>query len=96
MTDRDETDARAAKKFLRRHWKMTIALAVGLVVAVAVAFYVFLWVTATVQASGLVPTTLGAWSVATLFTYYITVLIWELVFVVSWALPMVFVIFGIW
>lgn len=84
------------KKFLRRHWKMTIAMAGGIAGAAIVALFVFLWVVADAQATGLVPAALGQWTVGYFFTFILNVILWELVFVGSWGIPIVVVIFFQW
>ncbi len=84
------------KNFLRRHWKMTIIIAGGIAGAAIVALFVFLWVLADVQATGLVPATLGQWTVGYFFTFILNVILWELVFVGSWVIPVAVVIFFQW
>jgi hypothetical protein len=84
------------KKFLRRHWKMALPMIVVLVVAAIVAVFTFLKVVADAQALALVPVALGQWTVGYCFTFFITVIIWELIFVGSWVIPIILVIFALW
>ncbi len=86
----------AWKRFVRRHGKMT-ALMVGGVVAVAAAvLLVFLWVVADAQATGLVPDTIGAWTVGFVFTFLIQLILWELILVASWAIPLAAAVYLVW
>jgi len=97
MTTNEElSEEKALKKFLRKHTKMALAMIGVIVVAIILAVFVFLKVVADAQILGLVPTTLGQWSVGICFGFLITVLIWELAFVVSWLIPILAVIFGYW
>jgi hypothetical protein len=92
----EEPSDEAWRIFLRRYWKMT-AVAAGLIAAaVIVAFLVFLWVVADAQATQLVPSDLGLWTVGYCFTFVIEVIIWELILVASWAIPVAVVIFFLW
>lgn len=92
----EEPSDEAGRNFLRRHWKMT-AVAAGLIAAaVIVAFLVFLWVVADAQATGLVPADLGLFTVGFCFTFIIQVILWELILVASWAIPVAVVIFFLW
>lgn len=81
------------KNFLRKHWKATLLMiGVGIVAAI-VGISTFLWVVADAQASGLVPTVLGEWTVGNCVTFILYVILWELIFVGSWGIPVVLVIF---
>ena len=86
----------AWRAFLRRHWKMTVAVAGLIAAAVIAAFLVFLWVVADAQATGLVPPNLGLWTVGYCFTFVIQVILWELILVASWVIPVAVVIFFLW
>ncbi|MHA1427893.1 MAG: hypothetical protein ACTSQI_18075 [Candidatus Helarchaeota archaeon] len=69
------------KKFLRKHWKMTLLLIGAGAGAVVGALLVFLWVVANAQATGLVPIDLGMWTVGYTVTFIINVILWELLFI---------------
>lgn len=84
------------KKFVRRHGKMT-ALIVGAIAAACIAaLLVFLWVVADAQATGLVEEELGRWSVGLFFTFLLQAILWELILVVSWVIPMVVLMYLLW
>ncbi|MFX1562967.1 MAG: hypothetical protein ACFFDP_06635 [Promethearchaeota archaeon] len=95
-TEVELSEEEAMKKFLRKHTKMALAIIGVIVVAAIVAVFTFLKVAADAQILGLVPTTLGLWSVGICYGFVITVLIWELIFVVSWLIPILVVTFGYW
>ncbi len=96
METNEELSEAAVKKFLRRHWKMALLIIGVLAAATVVAVYVFLKVIADAQVLGLVPVSLGQWSVASIFVIIIQVIIWELIFVASWLIPIVVVTFILW
>jgi len=84
------------KRFLRRHWKMAIVLAVLFSGAAIGALLVLLWFVATAQATGLVPLVLGQWSIGAVITFILHLIFWELVLVGSWVILVVAVIFVKW
>ncbi len=96
METNEEKSEDVMKKSLRRHWKMVL-LTIGVIaVAVIVAVFVFFKVVADAQVLGLVPAALGQWTVGYFFTFILQVIFWELVFVVSWVIPIVIVMFILW
>lgn len=68
-------------KFMRKHWSAFTIFIVAAVLAVAGAVYVFIWFTGDAQATGLVPSSLGLWSMANLVTFILHAIFWELVLV---------------
>jgi len=69
------------KMFLRRHWKMVVALAVGLIIVVAGALYIFLWFVKDAQVTNLVPSVLGLWSMSHVVWFIIYLILWEILFI---------------
>jgi hypothetical protein len=69
------------KKFMRKHWNMVAVFAVAIILAVTGAVYVFWWFTGYAQTTGLVPSTLGLWSMANAVFFILHLIFWELVFV---------------
>jgi hypothetical protein len=69
------------KRFMRKHWRTfaTFVVAAGLPVASAV--YVFLWFVGDAQSTGLVPRTLGLWTMANLVNFILNAIFWELLLV---------------
>ncbi len=84
------------KKFLRKHPGMTVLLIGMIVIASIVALSVFLWVMADVQVTGIVPTILGEWTVGYFLTFILNVILWELIFVASWVLLLIAIIYFQW
>ena len=74
-----------------------LAFMIGIaIVAVIGAIYVYLWFVGEAQSTGLVPTTLGLWSMGHIITFLLHVLFWE---VISIGIPLIIVaalIYFIW
>jgi hypothetical protein len=81
MTTEFETEEGSEwKKFMRKHWKVMAIFVVAIILAAAGAIYVFWWFTGYAQ-NGLVPSTLGLWSMANLIFFILHLIFWELVFI---------------
>ena len=76
-----EKSSEGWKIFLRKHWSIVALFAVlaGLVFAGAV--YVYLWFVGDAQASGLVPSSLGMWSMGNVVTFILHLIFWELLLI---------------
>src|SRR3990172_7118405 len=92
----EEPGGKAWKKFVRRHWKMTLSMVGGIAVAAGAAFLVFLWVVADAQTTGFVPSGLGEWTVGYVLTFILNVILWELILVASWVIPIVLATCFLW
>jgi hypothetical protein len=69
------------KNFLRRHWKMTMAV-IGFGIGAAIGgILVFLWVVDDGQANGLFPSLIGDWTVAYCITFFFSLILWEFIFI---------------
>ncbi len=68
-------------KFIRKHWITFAVFIVAAILAVAGAVYVFVWFTADAQSTGLVPSSLGSWSMANLVAFILHAIFWELVLI---------------
>jgi len=84
------------KKFLRKHWKMSILFVIGVVVAAIGAFLVFFWFKDHAQAITLVPEYLGNWSVGTIVTLILHLIFWEFIIIGIPAIAVAGVIFLWW
>lgn len=84
------------RKFVRRHWRMTLLGVGGIAAAAVAALLVFLWVVADAQATGLVPSGLGEWTVGYVLTFILNAILWELILVASWVIPIVVVSYFLW
>jgi len=69
------------RKFLRKHLNMVVLFVVAVVLAFAGAIYVFLWFAGDAQSTGLVPATLGRWTMGHLVTFILNAIFWELLLV---------------
>lgn len=65
------------KKFLENHWKMALILVVGIIGAILGAIFVFLWRVSDAQATGMVPSSIGLWTVGYAVTFILNVILWE-------------------
>lgn len=69
------------KKFLKRHWNAVAIFVVAGVLAIVGAVYVYLWFVGDAQATGLVPATLGLWTMSHLVSFVLHAVFWELLFI---------------
>ena len=71
MIDETETenDSGAWKKFLKKHWTMFALFVVAAILASVGAIYVFLWFVGDAQSTGMVPSTLGLWTMGNMVTF---------------------------
>jgi hypothetical protein len=69
------------KKFLRKHWNMVALFVVAVILASVGAVYVFLWFAGDAQSTGMVPTTLGLWTMGNLVTFILHAIFWELLLI---------------
>ena len=96
METQDRPAGRAWKAFVRRHWRLVLAAVGGIAAAGAAALAVFLWVVATTQANGLVPSGLRDWTAGSLVTFVLNLVLWELLLVASWVVPIAAASFFLW
>jgi hypothetical protein len=69
------------RRFFRKHWGILAVFVVAAILAVAGAVYVFVWFAGNAQSIGLVPSTLGAWSMNNLVLFILHAVFWELVLI---------------
>jgi hypothetical protein len=69
------------KKFLKKHWKMLVIFVAGAILAFIGAILVYLWFVGEAQSTGLVPSTLGLWTMGHLVTFILHLIFWELLFI---------------
>ena len=75
-----ENESDAWKKFLKKHWNMLIIFIVGAVLASIGAVLVYLWFVGDAQSTGMIPTTLGLWTMESLVTFVLHLIFWEVLF----------------
>ncbi len=78
MEDTSGGESKVWKRFLSKHWRMTIAWVLGGILAALGAVLVYLWFVGQALSTGLVPATLGLWTVGHLFTFILNLIFWEL------------------
>ena len=96
IEDIKKNKSRAWKKFAKRHRSMIALWIVLGILFIAGAVYVFMDFAADAQASGLVPGSLGSWSVGHIFTFLINLLFWEALFIGIPALITIIAIYMLW
>ncbi len=67
-----------SRGFVRKHWAAIAAMVAAASVATVGVIYVFAWFTGNAQSTGLVPSTLSAWSMNNLVTFVLYAVFWEL------------------
>ncbi len=76
-----ENGSEVWKKFLRKHWNVLSLFIVAVVLAAVGAVYVFLWFVGNAQSTGLVPRTLGRWTMGNLVTFILYTIFWEVLLI---------------
>ena len=69
------------KKFLRKHWNIVAIFVVAGILAFIGAIYVYLWFVGDAQSTGMVPSTLGLWTMGNIVTFILHLIFWELLFI---------------
>jgi hypothetical protein len=78
---KSENDDKGWKVFLRMHWKIAILFVVGAIMAIVGSILAFLWFLGDAQSTGMVPTTLGLWTMGNVVTFILHLIFWELVLI---------------
>ncbi len=76
-----ETGHNSWKEFFRKHWKITALFVVGAVLAMVGVILVFLWFVEDAQSTGMVPTSLGLWTMSNMVTFILHLIFWELLLI---------------
>lgn len=66
---------------MRDHWKAVASFAAVAALVFAGAISVFLWFAGNAESSGLVPSTLGTWTMGNLVTFILYSVFWEILFI---------------
>ena len=69
------------KGFMRKHWGVVAVFVAAGVLAAVGAVYVFLWFVGNAQSTGLVPATLGLWTIGHLVAFIVNLTLWELLYI---------------
>jgi hypothetical protein len=67
--------------FFRRHWGAVAIFVLAGALAIAESIYVFWWFAGFAVSSGLVPSTLGLWTMGSLVAFILNLIFWELLLV---------------
>ena len=78
---RSENGSEIWKKFLRKHWRMLVLFVVGAILVSIGAILVYLWFVGNAQLTGLVPRTLGLWTMGHLVTFLLHLIFWEVLLI---------------
>ncbi len=76
-----ENSEKIWKKFLRKHWQMCVLFVVGAILACIGVIIVYLWFVGDAQCTGLVPETLGLWSMGHFVTFLLNLILWEVLLI---------------
>jgi hypothetical protein len=76
-----ENGSEGWKKILRKHLNMVALFVVAVILASVGAIYVFLWFVGDAQSTGMVPATLGLWTMGNLVTFILHAIFWELLLI---------------
>jgi hypothetical protein len=69
------------KRFLEKHWMMFAVFIVAGILAFIGAIYVFVWFAGQAQTTGLVPSSLGLWTMGNIVLFILHLIFWELVLI---------------
>jgi hypothetical protein len=69
------------RRFVKKHWGIVVVFGVAAIVAFVGVVYVFLWFVGNAQSSGLVPSSLGLWTMRNLVDFILHTIFWELLFI---------------
>lgn len=69
------------KRLLRKHWKMLVLFAAAAILALIGAILVCLWFVGDAQSTGMVPKSLGLWTMGHLVTFILHLILREILFI---------------
>jgi hypothetical protein len=69
------------RKFMRKHWNIVAVFIAAAVLAFIGAVYVFLWFAGNAQSTGLVPSSLGLWTMGHTVNFILHAIFWELLLI---------------
>jgi hypothetical protein len=84
-----EDDEKIWRKFLSKHFGMFIAFIAIVILAAIGAVFVLLWFVGEAQITGVVPTTLGFWTMSHLISFLLHLLFWEVILI---GIPIIIVV----
>lgn len=69
------------RRFIKKHSGIFALFMIAIILAVIGAFYIFWWFTQDAQTTGLVRSSLGLWSMATLVFFILHLIFWEIILI---------------
>jgi hypothetical protein len=82
MTEQTQTKTDSEwARFIRKHKVAFAAFIAAAILAAISAVYVFVWFTGNAQSTGLVPATLGMWTIGNIVTFILHAIFWGLVLI---------------
>ncbi|MFX1450032.1 MAG: hypothetical protein ACFFCM_04255 [Promethearchaeota archaeon] len=85
------------KKYLRKHWKMTLLIIAGIGIAFVCALLLFLWfILPNALSTRLVPRNLSLWTVGSVISFILNVILWEFLFIGIPVIVSAALIFALW
>jgi len=69
------------KQFVAGHWRIVALFAVAALLVLVGSIYVFVWFVNNAQSSGLLPSSLGLWSMGNIVTLVLHAIFWELLLI---------------
>jgi hypothetical protein len=91
--ERSRNGSEKWRMFIRAHSKLFVLFVIGAILAFAGAILVFLWFIGNAQASGLIPLTLGLWTLGNIVTFLINLLFWEILLI---GIPTIIAVVAVW
>ena len=88
-----ENETKTWKKFLKHHWNMLAYWIIAAIFAAIGAILVYLWFVGDAQSTGMVPSTLGMWTMNNMVTFILYLIFWELLFI---GIPVIIVAIAGW
>ena len=76
-----ETGKEIWKKFLTKHWNMVVLFVVGAILVSIGAILEYLRFVGHAQSTGLVPATLGLWTMGNIVTFILQLILWEVLII---------------
>jgi hypothetical protein len=81
------------KGFVKEHWKMFLLFAIGAILVIVGAILVLLWFVGQAQTTGLVPVSLGLWTMGYLVTFLLNLIFWEVLLI---GIPLILAAIAVW
>ncbi|HEY3421461.1 MAG TPA: hypothetical protein VGK23_12995 [Methanomassiliicoccales archaeon] len=81
------------RRFIKDHWRLFMLFVVGVVLAFVGAVLVFLWFIGNAQSTGMIPLTLGLWTMGNIVNFLINLAFWEILLI---GIPIIVAVIAVW